>query len=185
MDVMSWIEINLVLGIRYKKCIYDSSKKETYEYQIQTHCVVDLLDSKDPTVQQWLDIMGIRGFTETKCDKKNQPCDPESYCTLYKSTTLTIRQHLEMFKRDSKQCNYNTVNHGTKYGLIMSQSQYDLLKHAYLNDNKMNELTVRMIPVPDTNAISFIDKDNKYWEKDVNGPYNKKEKRRSNQCEIS
>ena len=97
--------------------------------------------------------------------EKKEELNPKSYESLYKSTTMTIRQHVEMFKRDSKQCNYNTVNHGTKYGLIMSQYQFDLLKYAYLNDENIGALTVQMEEVAETNAIQFVDKD-----KNINNP---------------
>lgn len=99
----------LIHRIHYKKCLYDSSKNEIYEYRIQTHSAVKILDSE---IKQWLDTMGKGYAINDKKLKGNK--DPDSYESLY-STMMTMRQHLEMFKRDSKQCNYNTVNHNTQY----------------------------------------------------------------------
>lgn len=176
-----------IRGISYKKCMYDSSKKETYQYNIHTHSIVNFLDSTNPLIQQWLDTMPIKGHA--KYDKKE--LNPESLC---KSTTLTLRQHLEMFKKDSKQCNFNTVNHGIHYSLWIYQEQFDLLKRAYLEYPLISPgpLLVQMTSVPETDAVTQMDKYREFLEKDFFDP--KKHKKSPNNnfvrreqcgCEIS
>lgn len=181
MDPILWIELKLLTGICYKKCSFDSSKKETYEYHILTHRAVNLLNSTNPIIQYWLNTVAVKGCA--RYDEKSEGSyDPESYESLYKSTRFTIRQHLEMFKRDSKQCNYNTVNFGTEYSILMYQNQFDLLKSAYLNDKELNELNVQMIPVSETNAIHFIDKE--YQHLDHDGFSFNKKKLSNDKCTI-
>lgn len=179
---MIWISsMKLSLGMHYKRCTYDSSKEESCEYKLPIHCIVHFLDSDDPLIQQWLDTVAVKGCAEY--DNNNFEKDPESYETLYQSTTFTIRQHLEMYKKDSKQCNYNTVNYGIKYHLLIYQGQYDLLRQAYINDDKLPELFVHMIPVQGTNVVVSIDERWNYLEKDCtwsNANVNRKKKK--DQC---
>ncbi len=145
-----------------QKCLYDSSMKETYQYNVETHRIVKLYDLykenapyHNPMICEWMDSVAIRGFATNENAKKE--LIPESYESLYKSTQMTIRQHVEMYMRDSDQCNHNTVYYAIKYNLLMSQNQFDLLKNAYLNNQNLKELLVIMLSVENTNSvIKFI-----------------------------
>lgn len=139
-----------------QKCIYDSSKQEAYEYKIKTHSVVHLLGSDNPRIQEWLDTVVIKGFTLN--NKKGSPnplqVKTESYESMYMNESMTIRQHVELYQRDSEQCNYNTVNYGTEYHLLISQSQFDLLKNAYIDDKNLKSIYVEMNHINGTNTIT-------------------------------
>lgn len=169
-----------------QKCIYDSSMRETYEYKIETHRIAKLLDHVNPLIQRWLDTIAIKGFVN---NEKKGPMNPKSYESLYMSTTMTIREHVEMYLRDSEQCNHNTVYYGTRYNLLMSQSQIDLLKNAYIDDKNLMELSVRMDPVDGTNAvIEFIgpmEPIHRPITYDEIKPRNRTVERRRGECEIS
>jgi hypothetical protein len=155
---MDWNKLHLTC-VGYTQCIFDSTKKESYNFFVDTHIIVKLLDSTNPEIQQWLDTL-CNGVAS--CEKKiDDSYDPESYESLYKNT-MTIRQHVEMFQRDHVQCNYNSVNHGIKYTIMMSQPQFDLLKNAYLNDSNISELIVVMHCVKDTNAVNFNGNEKKH-----------------------
>lgn len=137
-----------------QKCLYDSSKQETYEYQIQTHKCVKLLftsDSLNPLISQWFDTIPIKGYVK---NEKMNNLNPESYESLYTSETMTIREHVMMYQRDSEQCNHNTVNFGTQYMLLISQNQFNMLKNAYMNDRMIKPLSVEMVSVDNTNTVT-------------------------------
>ncbi len=167
-----------ICTIDYKKCMYDSSKEETYEFKILTHHLVKFLDSSCPKINQWLNTVAIKGYTVY--EKKDEPFDSNSYESLYMSTKMTIRQHVEMFKRDSKQCNYNTVYYGTQYGIIMSQSQFDMLRN-----NEIKEyLCVCMEPVASTNAIISMGERESLYNRFLDPYFDSSEKKKSNNCLI-
>lgn len=135
-----------------QKCTFDSMKRNKYNYEIKIHQIVKLLESENALIQQWLESrVGVRGFAT---NEKQGPLDPNSYESLYKNDSMSIREHVEMYLRDNEQCNYNTVHHGTNYLISITQSQFDMLKNAYTDDEKLTNLLVNMQPVIGTNAVT-------------------------------
>lgn len=185
-DPKLWIRLNFC-GIEYRKCLYDSTKKESYIYDIQTHCIVNFIDSANQIIHHLLDTTGAIGYT-TGGKKENDDYSEDSYESLYKNA-MTLRQHVEMYKRDSKQCSHNTVHHNINYGLSLDQKQFDLLKYAYLNDETLKDETLKGLwivkkPVDGTNAVCNIDEKSKYLSVDLLKSWSRK-KDKSDMCCLS
>lgn len=178
--------------IGYKKCIYDSSRKDKYEFRIPVKNIVPFLDSVNPMVQKWLDMVPYKGFVTSE---KSGSLNPESYESMYKNTSLSTRQHVSLYHRDQDQCNYNTVNHGINYLLSLTQDQFDFLKEIYINDKnqQLPKLIMAITSIKETNAlIDFIDQGSQYLYEpvktfqDYENEYKEKRKtKKSNQCSVS
>lgn len=58
------------------------------------------------------------------------------------------------------ECNDNIVNHGISNFLSLTQSQFDLLKDAFIIDPDLLKLTISMIPIKEREKErnSFIGK---------------------------